>query len=165
MNYKKLAILVLLGALIITAYLNRDLLQIETLQQWVENAGSFGWIAFVLIYIAATVLFLPASLLTLLGGFLFGPIVGHVGDGNFHTTLLVELGNAADLKEAQDLAHRMAERALRLGGTVTGEHGVGLGKRKYMEAEHGEGWALMGQIKRTLDPQNLLNPGKLVPGN
>lgn len=78
MNYKKLAILALLAALIVGAYLNRDLLQIETLQTWVENAGSFGWIAFVLIYIGATILFLPASLLTLLGGFLFGPVVGTV---------------------------------------------------------------------------------------
>ena len=58
----------------------------------------------------------------------------------------------------------MAERALRLGGTVTGEHGIGLGKRAYMPAEHGEGWSVMGEIKHALDPTGILNPGKLVPG-
>jgi D-lactate dehydrogenase (cytochrome) len=92
-----------------------------------------------------------------------GPIVGHVGDGNFHAALLVEPGNAAELAAAKALSDRMAERALRLGGTVTGEHGVGMGKRGYMAAEHGAaGWAAMGAIKRALDPAGILNPGKLV---
>jgi len=96
---------------------------------------------------------------------LAGPILGHVGDGNFHAILLVEPGNAAELTEAKALSHRMAERALALGGTVTGEHGVGMGKLDYMAAEHGDGWAVMGQIKRALDPAGILNPGKLVRGN
>lgn len=94
-----------------------------------------------------------------------GPIIGHVGDGNFHALLLVEPGNRAEMDEALELSGRMAERALAMGGTVTGEHGVGLGKRKYMRAEHGDGWDAMGQIKQALDPHNILNPGKLVPGN
>jgi len=94
-----------------------------------------------------------------------GPIAGHVGDGNFHSILIVDPGDPAQHDIALALSHRMAERALRLGGTVTGEHGVGLGKRRYMEAEHGEGWAVMGQLKRALDPANLMNPGKLVPDN
>ena len=94
-----------------------------------------------------------------------GPIAGHVGDGNFHSILLVDPDCAADHAKALDLSHRMAERALRLGGTVTGEHGVGLGKRRYMEAEHGQGWEVMGALKRALDPANLMNPGKLVRGN
>ncbi|MEL6597192.1 MAG: FAD-linked oxidase C-terminal domain-containing protein [Pseudomonadota bacterium] len=97
--------------------------------------------------------------------FLTGPIVGHVGDGNFHSALLIEDGNARDLEEALRLSDRMVERALRMGGTVTGEHGVGMGKMKYMEREHGGGWDVMGQIKRAMDPQNILNPGKLVRGN
>jgi D-lactate dehydrogenase (cytochrome) len=92
-----------------------------------------------------------------------GPILGHVGDGNFHAILLIERGNAAEANEAKRLAARMAERALRLGGTVTGEHGIGIGKLGYMQAEHGAGWAVMGAIKRALDPLNILNPGKLVP--
>ena len=94
-----------------------------------------------------------------------GPMLGHVGDGNFHALLLPETGNAAEMETAKALAARMAERALRLGGTVTGEHGIGMGKLAYMADEHGEGWQVMGAIKRALDPENLLNPGKMVPGN
>lgn len=91
-----------------------------------------------------------------------GPIVGHVGDGNFHTGLLIARGDAEELRIARELADRMCERALRMGGTVTGEHGVGQGKMKYMAAEHGPGWDLMADIKRSLDPANILNPGKVV---
>lgn len=94
-----------------------------------------------------------------------GPMVGHVGDGNFHCCLLLDPERPEDQEAALALAHRMAERALRLGGTVSGEHGVGLGKRKYLAAEHGEAWAVMGLIKQALDPQNLLNPGKLLQGD
>ncbi|QYK40662.1 MAG: FAD-binding protein [Paracoccaceae bacterium] len=92
-----------------------------------------------------------------------GPILGHVGDGNFHAILLVDRQSSTELAEAARLSARMAERALRLGGTVTGEHGIGMGKLGYMAAEHGEGWQVMGAIKRALDPLNLMNPGKLVP--
>lgn len=92
-----------------------------------------------------------------------GPMLGHVGDGNFHATLLPRRGDAAEFALAKGLAQRMAERALRLGGTVTGEHGVGLGKRGYMAAEHGDAWAVMGALKRALDPAGLMNPDKLVP--
>lgn len=95
---------------------------------------------------------------------LIGPILGHVGDGNFHAVLLLDRGSDSDLARAKRLAERMAERALRMGGTVTGEHGVGLGKRALMAAEHGPAWAVMGAIKAALDPANILNPGKLVPG-
>ena len=92
-----------------------------------------------------------------------GPILGHVGDGNFHAILLVRPGDAAELAEARRLAGRMAERALALGGTVTGEHGIGMGKLGYMAAEHGGAWGVMGAIKRALDPAGLMNPGKVVP--
>jgi D-lactate dehydrogenase (cytochrome) len=91
-----------------------------------------------------------------------GPILGHVGDGNFHAILLVDRDNPADLAEAKRLSGRMADRALRLGGTVTGEHGIGMGKLGYMQAEHGDAWDVMGAIKMALDPANLMNPGKLV---
>ncbi|MFW2588270.1 FAD-binding oxidoreductase [Sagittula sp. SSi028] len=93
---------------------------------------------------------------------LMGPIVGHVGDGNFHAALLIDPDDAAQLATAKALSAAMAERALRLGGTCTGEHGVGLGKKAFMPAEHGGAWAVMGQVKKALDPHNLLNPGKLV---
>jgi D-lactate dehydrogenase (cytochrome) len=94
-----------------------------------------------------------------------GPIVGHVGDGNFHALLLPRTGNAEEWGRAQDLAANMAQRALRLGGTVSGEHGIGMGKTKYMAQEHGEAWNVMGAIKAALDPEGLMNPGKLLPGN
>jgi len=94
-----------------------------------------------------------------------GPILSHAGDGNFHATLLIRKDDGDDLKVARDLAHRMAERALRLGGTVTGEHGVGIGKLDLMAQEHGEAWQVMGEIKRALDPDLILNPGKLVSLN
>ncbi|MCT4559573.1 MAG: FAD-binding protein [Pelagimonas sp.] len=92
-----------------------------------------------------------------------GPILGHVGDGNFHTILLVDPDQPAEMEEAKRLSDLMAHRALRLGGTCTGEHGVGMGKLGFMAAEHGAGWDIMGDIKKALDPKGLMNPGKLVP--
>ncbi|MDP3861635.1 MAG: FAD-linked oxidase C-terminal domain-containing protein [Phaeovulum sp.] len=94
---------------------------------------------------------------------LSGPILGHVGDGNFHAVLLLQKDNADELARAKRVAARMAKLALALGGTVTGEHGIGIGKRGYMEAEHGQGWQVMGAIKAALDPLGILNPGKVVP--
>lgn len=94
-----------------------------------------------------------------------GPILGHVGDGNFHAVLLIERGNEAELKTAKALARKMAERALHLGGTITGEHGVGMGKKDLMAMEHGEAWEVMARIKRALDPDGILNPGKVVEVN
>ncbi|SEQ37307.1 FAD-binding oxidoreductase [Thalassovita taeanensis] len=91
-----------------------------------------------------------------------GPILGHVGDGNFHAILLFDDTDPAQVKAAEDLSHRMVERALAMGGTATGEHGIGVGKLKYMEAEHGQAWGVMGSIKQALDPQNIMNPGKMV---
>ena len=94
---------------------------------------------------------------------LTGPILGHVGDGNYHAILLLDRDDAEELHRAKQVAHDLAAMALEMGGTITGEHGVGLGKRGLMEEEHGPAWAVMGQIKAALDPLNLLNPGKLVP--
>jgi D-lactate dehydrogenase (cytochrome) len=92
-----------------------------------------------------------------------GPILGHMGDGNFHTILMVDPEREEERAEAKRLSDRMAERALRLGGTCTGEHGIGMGKLGFMRAEHGDSWDVMGHIKRALDPLNLMNPGKVVP--
>lgn len=94
-----------------------------------------------------------------------GPILGHVGDGNFHSILLFDPADPAQERAAEDLAHRMVERALEMGGTATGEHGIGVGKLKYMADEHGPAWDVMGQLKRTLDPHNIMNPGKMVRAN
>lgn len=94
---------------------------------------------------------------------LTGPILGHVGDGNFHAILLLDRENPAELATAKQVAHDLAAIALAMGGTITGEHGIGLGKRAMMAEEHGDAWAVMGAIKAALDPLNILNPGKLVP--
>lgn len=91
-----------------------------------------------------------------------GPILGHVGDGNYHAILLVEPGNAAEMEVAKALSNRMVERALALGGTATGEHGIGMGKLDYMRDEHGDAWGVMGEIKQALDAKNTLNPAKVV---
>lgn len=94
-----------------------------------------------------------------------GPIVGHVGDGNFHTALLVDPNDPEELKIAKSLAQNMNRRALRLGGTITGEHGVGVGKARWMAEEHGDAWMIMSDLKRAIDPNNILNPGKVVEVN
>ncbi|MBT5486991.1 MAG: FAD-binding protein [Deltaproteobacteria bacterium] len=92
------------------------------------------------------------------------PLVGHVGDGNFHLLFLIDPENEEEeLKLYQSLNDRLIERALRMGGTCTGEHGIGSGKIKYMKAEHGDSLDLMRQIKQALDPDNLMNPGKMLP--
>ena len=90
-------------------------------------------------------------------------IVGHVGDGNFHAGLSVDPGDADEMARAAEFTQALAETALRLGGTVSGEHGIGLGKQKYMTAEHGAALAYMRAIKAGFDPNNILNPGKLLP--
>lgn len=94
-----------------------------------------------------------------------GPILGHVGDGNFHAILLVKPQNTTEIRVAKELSAKMAERSLRLGGTVTGEHGVGMGKLDLMQAEHGDAWSVMGLIKKAIDPKTIMNPGKLVNQN
>jgi D-lactate dehydrogenase (cytochrome) len=94
---------------------------------------------------------------------ILAPIVGHVGDGNFHLTLLIDMEDADEVKRAKALSERLVERALAMDGTCTGEHGVGQGKMKYLVAEHGAAaLAVMASIKRALDPQNIMNPGKIV---
>jgi D-lactate dehydrogenase (cytochrome) len=90
------------------------------------------------------------------------PLVGHAGDGNFHILYVIDADNPAEVAEAQRLSDRMVERALEMGGTSTGEHGVGMGKLKYMSAEHGPALDVMRAIKQALDPDNRMNPGKTV---
>jgi D-lactate dehydrogenase (cytochrome) len=97
---------------------------------------------------------------------LLAPILGHVGDGNFHLTLLVDMADPTELKRAQSFCERLVERALAMEGTCTGEHGVGQGKMKYLEAEHGTtALAAMRAIKQALDPDGIMNPGKIVPAS
>ena len=90
-------------------------------------------------------------------------IVGHVGDGNFHTQPMVDQSNPREMEAIEEFLHRLSDRAVRMDGTCTGEHGVGQGKRKYMVAEHGAALLPMRAIKRALDPLDIMNPGKILP--
>ena len=94
---------------------------------------------------------------------IIAPIVGHVGDGNFHVALLIgpdEFTN--DLNVANEINSKLIKRALEMGGTCTGEHGIGQGKMQYMRAEHGLAVEIMETLKRSLDPDDIMNPGKIV---
>ncbi|MBG1231146.1 FAD-binding oxidoreductase [Aestuariivirga litoralis] len=91
---------------------------------------------------------------------IYGPIVGHVGDGNFHVTLYCNRDDPEELKHVKGAYGRMIDRALAMGGTCTGEHGIGAGKRDYLLKEHGEAVGVMRALKLALDPDNLMNPGK-----
>lgn len=94
---------------------------------------------------------------------LFAPIVGHVGDGNFHTTIFIDPEDEVMLGKAIELDNSMVHRSLEMGGTCTGEHGIGMGKLKHMRKEHGDAAVeVMKLIKSALDPQNIMNPGKVV---
>jgi len=94
--------------------------------------------------------------------FLPAPIVGHVGDGNFHLTLVLKPEDPKEVAEAERLNDRLVKRALAMDGTCTGEHGVGYGKLDFLIAEHGEAVSVMRSIKQALDPDNIMNPGKIV---
>ncbi len=91
------------------------------------------------------------------------PVLGHVGDGNFHMVLLIDPDNPEEVTRAEGVNRRLVERAIACGGTCTGEHGVGLGKREYLIVEHGEALDVMRSVKAALDPHSLMNPGKMLP--
>jgi len=93
---------------------------------------------------------------------LLAPIVGHVGDGNFHLVYVIDPEDAEEMARAEAHNERMIMRALAMGGTCTGEHGIGYGKMAFLQAEHGDSVAVMRQLKQALDPENLMNPGKMV---
>lgn len=95
--------------------------------------------------------------------FLVAPLIGHVGDGNFHLGLLVRRDDPREVAEAERLHDRLVRRALAMDGTCTGEHGVGTGKLRFLAAEHGEALNVMRAIKQALDPLGILNPGKVLP--
>jgi len=94
--------------------------------------------------------------------YLLAPIVGHVGDGNFHLTFLVDIDQPDEIAEANRINERLVTRALAMDGTCTGEHGVGYGKIDFLAAEHGEGISVMRALKTAIDPQNIMNPGKIL---
>jgi D-lactate dehydrogenase (cytochrome) len=90
-----------------------------------------------------------------------GYVFGHAGDGNLHVVLVGDPGNKAEWAMLEDINHSIVRRAVESGGTCTGEHGVGIGKRKFMELEHGESYKLMRRIKDLFDPKGLMNPDKI----
>jgi D-lactate dehydrogenase (cytochrome) len=91
------------------------------------------------------------------------PIVGHVGDGNFHVLYVFDPADAAEVERAQELNRRLVHRAQAMGGTCTGEHGIGYGKLEFMAAEHGDALDVMRAVKAALDPLGIMNPGKVLP--
>src|SRR5688572_19608065 len=91
------------------------------------------------------------------------PLVGHAGDGNFHLIIMLDPSDQKEFETVTRISERLVERALKFGGTCSGEHGVGVGKLKYLQAEHGEALAVMRSIKLAIAPHNLMNPGKLIP--
>jgi D-lactate dehydrogenase (cytochrome) len=93
---------------------------------------------------------------------LVAPIVGHVGDGNFHVSPLVMMDDADEVKRAEIMIERLNMRTIAMEGTCTGEHGIGQGKRRFLKIEHGGGADIMAAIKRSIDPDNIMNPGKVV---
>ncbi len=90
-------------------------------------------------------------------------LVGHAGDGNFHLVYVLDATNPAELETARALNDRLVERSLAMGGTCSGEHGIGYGKMKFLEQEHGPGLDVMRAIKQALDPDDRMNPGKVIP--
>lgn len=94
---------------------------------------------------------------------LVATFVAHAGDGNFHTQLLIDTNNETEVKNNAEYLSRLNKRAIEMGGTCTGEHGIGQGKQKYLQMELGESVDIMRMIKQTLDPNNIMNPGKIFP--
>jgi D-lactate dehydrogenase (cytochrome) len=124
--------------------------------------GSKGWATDVCVPISRLADCIDATKADVAASGLMAPLVGHVGDGNFHLVFLVDPDDADEMSRAEAVNGRMIERALAMGGTCTGEHGVGYGKMAYVEKEHGEAVEVMRAVKRALDPDGILNPGKVV---
>jgi len=126
--------------------------------------GARGWTTDVCVPISRLAECIRETKQDLASSHLSGPLVGHVGDGNFHLIMPVDPDSEADLAEAERITDRLVERALAMGGTCSGEHGVGLGKMRFLEAEHGRpALDVMRAIKNALDPHDLMNPGKILP--
>ena len=93
------------------------------------------------------------------------PMVGHVGDGNFHVAIMYDPNEKKDYEKIRDFSNKLIDKALELEGTVTGEHGIGINKKEYLKKEHPDNMPLMKNIKKTIDPQNIMNPGKIFDLN
>jgi D-lactate dehydrogenase (cytochrome) len=126
--------------------------------------GSEAIITDVCVPISALAECLEATRRDLDASSVFAPLVGHVGDGNFHLLLLVDPNDPTDIARAREVHARLVERALALDGTCTGEHGIGTGKIAYLEAELGDAVSVMRSVKQAIDPYGIMNPGKIFRG-
>ena len=124
--------------------------------------GASGWTTDVCVPISRLADCIVATKADVASSFLVAALVGHVGDGNFHMIFPVHAEDPQEVAEAVRLTDRLVERALEMGGTCTGEHGVGVGKMKFLRKEHGDALDTMRTIKQALDPAGLMNPGKFV---
>jgi len=124
--------------------------------------GGKGWATDVCVPISRLAECISETKADIRNSTLVAPIVGHVGDGNFHVSFIIDPDDPAEMAAAHHINERMVMRALALGGTCTGEHGVGYGKIDFLTAEHGEAVAVMRQLKLALDPDNIMNPGKVI---
>ena len=126
--------------------------------------GSRGWTTDACVPISRLADCIAETKADLAGSSLVGALVGHAGDGNFHLIFPVNPESQAELDEAQRLTDRLVTRTLAMGGTCSGEHGVGIGKKKFLTDEHGKDAVdVMRAIKKALDPHDLMNPGKMIP--
>jgi D-lactate dehydrogenase (cytochrome) len=124
--------------------------------------GAKSWVTDVCVPISALAECIAETKRDLAGSRAYAPLVGHVGDGNFHLNFMLDPNDAQEVAEVKALNARLVERALRLGGTCTGEHGIGLGKQQYLLDEHGaDAIDVMRAVKAALDPAGLMNPGKI----
>ena len=124
--------------------------------------GSKGWATDVCVPISKLADCIVAAKQDIEDSKLLAPIVGHVGDGNFHLCFILDPDDADEMARAKALNDRMVMRALEMGGTCTGEHGIGYGKIDFLTAEHGDAVAVMRQVKQALDPDGIMNPGKVL---
>ena len=126
-----------------------------------RRPGSVGYVTDVCVPISRLAECISKTKAILNNTYLIASILGHVGDGNFHVVFPLEPGNKDELADAQQISNQIVDIALKMDGTCTGEHGIGIGKRDALTKEHGKAVDLMRSIKNALDPQNLMNPGKV----
>ncbi len=126
------------------------------------KSGSQGWATDVCVPVSRLAECINETKKDLENTGLSAPLVGHVGDGNFHLVYILDPKNPKDIESAKAHSDRMVMRALAMGGTCTGEHGVGYGKMGFLQAEHGDALTLMRSLKKAFDPDNIMNPGKII---
>ena len=124
--------------------------------------GSYGWVSDVCVPLSKLAECIAATRADIEQAGIVAPMLGHVGDGNFHAVYLIDPKDKDEFARASRVNERMIERALAVGGTCTGEHGIGIGKQNALLAQHGPGVEVMRSIKTALDPAGILNPGKVL---